>query len=142
MSGPWSPHPYESATDGVPFERFVTRLTDFKVLAVDEAIGRVLAVRGLGLVRTNGSSPSPRAFTSSAFAMRQRRSLACSEVKLLPLLGLRSVLLRVFVHFHGDKKILLLGGYDKGQHPQPRRQEREIARNRKYLREFRSNARQ
>lgn len=49
------------------------------------------------------------------------------------------VLLRVFVHFHGDKKILLLGGYDKGQHPQPRRQEREIARNRKYLREFRSN---
>lgn len=27
------------------------------------------------------------------------------------------VLLRVFVHFHGDKVILLLGGYDKGRGP-------------------------
>jgi hypothetical protein len=47
------------------------------------------------------------------------------------------VLLRVFVHFHGDKVILLLSGYDKGEDPSKKRQEREIAAARKYLRAWR-----
>jgi hypothetical protein len=34
---------------------------------------------------------------------------------------------RVFCHVHGKQLILLLGGYDKGRDPSPRRQEREIA---------------
>jgi len=37
------------------------------------------------------------------------------------------VLLRVFCHAHGQKLILLLAGYDKGEHPSPRRQQAEIA---------------
>lgn len=37
------------------------------------------------------------------------------------------VLLRVFVHFYGDKVILLLGGYDKGKDPKERRQQRVLA---------------
>ncbi|MCY4620460.1 MAG: hypothetical protein OXD34_01295 [bacterium] len=46
------------------------------------------------------------------------------------------VLLRVFVHFYGDRIVLLLGGYDKGRYPQKKRQQREIARARKSLRQF------
>ena len=37
-----------------------------------------------------------------------------------------ALLLRVFFHVHGNKVILLLGGYDKGKHPAKSRQQREI----------------
>ena len=43
------------------------------------------------------------------------------------------ILLRVFFHPHGDKLILLLGGYDKGRFPSRKRQEKEIATARKRL---------
>jgi phage-related protein len=46
------------------------------------------------------------------------------------------VLLRVFCHAYGDKIILLLGAYDKGVSPAPRRQSREIEQARKRLRLF------
>lgn len=45
----------------------------------------------------------------------------------------RAILLRVFVHFYGDRVILLLSGYDKGGDPSDKRQQREIARARKCL---------
>ena len=51
------------------------------------------------------------------------------------------VLLRVFVHFYGDKIVLLLGGYDKGRDPKEKRQQREIAQARKPLTQFRERQR-
>ena len=51
------------------------------------------------------------------------------------------VLLRVFVHFYGDKIVLLLGGYDKGRDPKEKRQQREIAQARKPLAQFRERQR-
>jgi len=47
-----------------------------------------------------------------------------------------NVLLRVFCHATGDRVILLLGGYDKGGDPSPRRQEREIALARRRLGDY------
>lgn len=47
------------------------------------------------------------------------------------------VALRVFVHAHGDKLLLLLGGYDKAADPSDRRQGQEIELARKRLREYR-----
>ena len=49
------------------------------------------------------------------------------------------ILLRVFVHFYGDKAILLLDGYDKGEDPKQRRQQREIAEARRLLAQFRKH---
>ena len=51
------------------------------------------------------------------------------------------VLLRVFVHFHGQKVVLLLGGYDKGDDPNERRQQREIAEARRLLGQFKERQR-
>lgn len=51
------------------------------------------------------------------------------------------VLLRVFVHFYGQKVVLLLGGYDKGEDPKPRRQQREIAEARRLLGQFKERQR-
>jgi hypothetical protein len=36
------------------------------------------------------------------------------------------ILLRVFFHPHGDKLLLLLGGYDKGRDPSAKRRQTEI----------------
>lgn len=36
-------------------------------------------------------------------------------------------LFRVFCHAYGDRLVLLLAGYDKGEDPSPRRQDAEIA---------------
>jgi hypothetical protein len=43
----------------------------------------------------------------------------------------RTVLLRVFCTFHGDRIVLLFHGYDKKKDPSAKRQAREIARARK-----------
>lgn len=45
-------------------------------------------------------------------------------------------LFRVFCHAHGDRLILLLAAYDKGEAPSPRRQASEIALARARLREW------
>ena len=51
--------------------------------------------------------------------------------------GKRSeVLLRIFCHAHGQKIVLLLGGYDKGVASSKRRQDREIEIARGRLRSF------
>jgi hypothetical protein len=52
-----------------------------------------------------------------------------------------AVLLRVFVHFHGAKVILLIGGYDKGGDPSERRQQREIREARRLLAQFKERQR-
>jgi hypothetical protein len=45
-------------------------------------------------------------------------------------------LFRVFCHAHGDRLILLLAAYDKGEDPSPRRQDAEIALARARLRDW------
>jgi len=47
------------------------------------------------------------------------------------------ILLRVFCHAHGDRLILLLGGYDKGADPSAKRQQREITEARRRLSDYR-----
>ena len=43
------------------------------------------------------------------------------------------IMLRLFIHFHGNKVILLLHGYEKGGNDSPRQQNREIQEARKRL---------
>lgn len=51
---------------------------------------------------------------------------------------LERVLLRVFFAVHGDRVVLLLGGYDKAKAPSDKRQQREIETARARLREWKS----
>lgn len=50
--------------------------------------------------------------------------------------GSEKILLRVFCHAHGSRIVLLLGGYDKGEHTSARHQQREIALPRQRLRRW------
>jgi phage-related protein len=52
------------------------------------------------------------------------------------------IVLRVFCHAHGDRKVLALHGYDKGRNPSSRRQQREIEIARSRLAAWRATGRE
>jgi putative component of toxin-antitoxin plasmid stabilization module len=102
----------------------------------------VLAIRGLELARTGWLKPlggGLHEFRVRHEAGETRRMFGGDAPKA----GARRqrVLLQVFVHFHGDRVVLLLGGYDKGDDPKERRQQREINEARKLLAEFKERHR-
>jgi hypothetical protein len=143
MPGAWTPEPFEADDGTIPFEQFVAELSDFKFVALDTAIDRVLSVRGIDLVRTEWL----KALGAGLHEFRIRHDGA--EVARMfggeltdPPSGREKVLLRLFVHFYGRKVVLLLGGYDKGNDSQERRQQREIAEARRLLRQFKDRQRQ
>jgi hypothetical protein len=134
----WTADVFRSATGDVPFERFLDGLSDFEFVALDAAIGRVLLVRGIHLARTEWLKALGRGLHE--FRVRH------DAEEIAHMLGGEHpdvsgpegrILLRVFVHFHGEKRVLLLGGYDKSRDPSDRRQRREIAAARRRLAEFR-----
>lgn len=133
---------YEADDGTIPFESFVDDLSDLKALALDAAVERVLRERGIDLVRTEWL----KALGEGLHEFRIRHDAA--EIARMfggdvpePVGRREKVLLRVFVHFHGARIVLLLGGYDKGVEPKEHRQQREIARARRLLREFRERER-
>ena len=133
----WTPEPFEAADGTIPFERFINDLSDFKFIAIDTAIDRVLSVRGLDLIRTEWL----KALGRGLHEFRVRHDAAeiahmCGGDPPQAAAPTDKILLRVFVHFYGDKMILLLGGYDKGEDPKVRRQQREIAEARRLLAQF------
>ena len=141
-SGPWTPEPFVADDGAIPFRRFVDDLSDFKFIALDTAIVRVLSVRGIDLAGTEWL----KALGKGLHEFRVRHDageiahMFGGDAPTVTAPAAR-ILLRVFVHFHGERKILLLGGYDKGDDPTNKRQQREIARARLRLAQFRARSR-
>lgn len=112
-------------------------LTPTQRRAIGVAMAEILQVEGIGVCRTGYG----KQLGDGLFEFRLRHDAA----EILRSLGkparneTRSerILLRVFCHAYGDRIVLLLGGYDKGADPSPKRQQREIAEARKRLRQFR-----
>ena len=142
-STPWTPEPFEADDGSVPFENFLDDLSDFKAVALDTAISHVLAVRGLDLAGGEWLKP----LKQGLYEFRVRHDaeeiaqMFGGEAPRDPDGGPERVLLRLFVHFYGDKVILLLGGYDKGDDTSERRQRREIAEARRLLTQFKERQR-
>ncbi len=142
MTTPWTPEPFEADDGSVPFESFIDDLSDFKFAALDAAVRVVLAERGIDLVRTEwlkalGQGLHEFRVRHDADEIARMFGHGPDETDAPP----EKILLRVFVHFHGDKIVLLLGGYDKGKTPKPKRQQREIERARKLLAQFKERQR-
>jgi hypothetical protein len=73
------------------------------------------------------------------FRIRRTLSTICNEAGIVVPSGFAAddeVLIRVFFTTHGRRILLLLGGYDKGADPSPKRQQRAIAAARKVLLEY------
>ncbi len=124
---------YEDENGDQPVHRWLTtELSPRKRRVLGTAMRHILQRLGIQVCGTEyGKQLGGGLFE---FRLRGRDLTAISPASGEPAPGEAKMLLRVFCHAHGDRLVLLLGGYDKGQHPSPRRQSAEIAIARKRLR--------
>ncbi len=134
----WTTEFYEDDAGRRPVELWMDSLTIAQFAALRAAIVRVLEVQGIDL----GSTPWLKALGEGLFEFRIRHDAATIEALYAPMVDAEQstsqptqhkILLRLFIHFHGNKVILLLHGYDKGGNDSPRQQNKEIQEARKRL---------
>ena len=130
----WITEFYEDDAGRRPVEIWMGSLTDAEFMALRAGIIRVLEVHGIGLA----STPWLKALGDGLHEFRVRHDASTIEglAGYEPAEGLptqRKILLRLFVHFHGNKVVLLVHGYDKGSDDSPRQQGKEIQEARKRL---------
>lgn len=123
------------------FGRWFASLDPYEQTVLDAAIEYVLEVYGIEICTTEFGKP----LGGGLYEFRVRQSLRAIRTYG----GLetepggandRTVLIRVFCNFYGDKVILLLSGLDKGKNEKA--QQREIKKARKLLRAFQAEQRQ
>ena len=100
--------------EGSAFARFFTSLPEYEQAVLTAAIEHVLAVQGIDICAGEWGKP----LGGGLYEFRIRRALrailseAGVDAGAVPGSD-RSVLIRVFCTFHGDKIVLLHHGYDK-----------------------------
>ncbi|WP_242393778.1 type II toxin-antitoxin system RelE/ParE family toxin [Anaeromyxobacter oryzisoli] len=131
---------YEDEHGDVPVLRWLREdLTPRKRRALGTAMNRVLQELGIDVCGTEFGRPLGKGL----FEFRLRRA---DLAKVVPAAGgtdagEAKLLLRVFCHAHGNKLILLVGGYDKGADTSAKRQDREIAVARMRLKDWQNRQR-
>ncbi|CUR54667.1 conserved hypothetical protein [metagenome] len=139
----WTAEFYEDDAGRRPVELWMDSLTLPEYAALRAAILRVLEVRGIEL----GSTPWLKALGDGLFEFRVRHDAPTIEALYgkttqaehsNPSHRQRKILLRLFVHFHGKRVILMLHGYDKGGNDSPRQQNKEIREARRRLTRWRA----
>ena len=137
--GRWVPEAFQTALGNIPFATFVDGLPNASANALKIAINTVLAARGIELAGTEWLRPLGKGLhefrirhdAAEIAHMFGRHTAAATPPR-------RAILLRLFVHFHGDRQVVLLNGHDKGADTSERRQRLEIARARRLLAQFRN----
>lgn len=138
----WHPEAWEDRHGRSPFAKWFDKLDDYDQAVVDTAIEKILVPFGIDIAATEWGKP----LGDGLYEFRIRRSLSTlvnwgkaeEDWENLPAEKDKTVLLRIFCAFHGDRIILLFQGYDKGKDPSEKRQEREIKKARKYLRAWKN----
>lgn len=131
---------YEDEHGDAPVLRWLREeLSPRKRRALGTAMSRVLQLLGVGVCGTEFG----RQLGKGLFEFRLR---GADLAKVVPESGTRGrveakMLLRVFCHAHGDKLLLLLGGYDKGEDTSAKRQDEEIAVARSRLKDWQNRQR-
>ncbi|HUQ62922.1 MAG TPA: hypothetical protein VM121_04135 [Acidimicrobiales bacterium] len=129
---------FEDEAGRSPVEEWMeSDLTDLELAALLSAFEHVLQSHGVQVCGTEWGTQ----LGDGLFEFRIRHS--ADEIKSM--FGGASgtgrdggkVLLRVFCHAYGNKIVLLLNGYDKGEDPSEKRQQKEIRLARKRLVAFR-----
>ena len=122
-----------------PMVKWMESLEPAKAAAVDAAVLMFLRRGGISLAGTPWMKPLGEGLFEFRIrhSVQQIRRLAGADQPEANESATRGVLLRIFLTFHGERICLLIAGYDKGRDPSRRRQQREIARARRYLTEWR-----
>jgi putative component of toxin-antitoxin plasmid stabilization module len=133
----WEVEFYADSSGREPCREWADKLSPQKRAAFSAAVRLVLARRGLDVVATEygkalgGGLYELRVRWSAAEIRHKVEGLASTDVGSAP----EKILLRVFFATSGRKIILLMNGYDKAKDPTDRRQDTEISRARKLLRD-------
>jgi hypothetical protein len=130
----WEVEFFEDDDGDEPVTRFLLDLKSPKRLAAIAAIEIVLAQQGIDVCRSDYGRPLGDGLYE--FRVRRDESTIRKRKGGATRGSSEAVLLRFFFTVYGDRIVLLLGGYDKGDDPSTRRQDREIRRARKRLRSF------
>jgi hypothetical protein len=137
MAGLFTIEFFEDERGRSPVEEWMeSDLTDVELAAVISALELVLSHHGVDVCGGEWG----KQLGDGLFEFRIRHTAEEIDAMFggaLPGKGHGKVLLRVFCHAYGDKVVLLLNGYDKGEDPSGRRQQREIRLARRRLEEFR-----
>ena len=134
--GAWHVEFYADEQGREPCREWAERLSPTKKAAFIAAVEVVLTPQGINVAsnefgRALGGGLYELRIRQTATEIRQRvAALSSGEVDYPP----EAVLLRVFFCTAGHKLILLMSGYDKGQNPSDRRQNREIENARRLMR--------
>lgn len=132
VTSSWTVEMYADPRGHCPIQGWFDSLSAAKFAAIDAAIRHQLQKQGIGLAGTAWLKP----LKDGLYEFRVR-STAAEIVRMygdaghVPPDGSETILLRVFVAFHGNRVVLLLDGYDKAVDKSLKRQQREIAAARK-----------
>ncbi|MFL5953632.1 MAG: hypothetical protein ACJ76I_05950 [Gaiellaceae bacterium] len=132
----YTPEIYEDENGGQPFVKFFESLPKHKQDLLEATILERLSLLGIGLCQEKSHGRQlggglfevkTEATESEVKGLYEDRDVAVPE-------GVGGdVLLRTFCHAFGEKRILLLHGYDKGLNPKHKKQQQEIEKARKHL---------
>ena len=116
-----------------PVLEFMRGLDEYKEQALAAALENVLRREGIGVCGSSWGkwvhgAPGIFEFRVRYDAATILRERGVPVPKALEGEGHADILLRVFCHAHGQKVILLLAGYDKGEAPGRKRQNTEVKR--------------
>ncbi len=144
MSDPARPYTIEfyddPITERAPVHEWITRqLSRYQRRALGTAMSEILEKHGIDVCETEYG----RHLGGGLFEFRLRHDsdeIIAKHTNQAPddEPDQGPILLRVFCHAYGDRIVLLLAGYDKGDDPSKKRENREIELARKRLVEFRS----
>ena len=118
---------YEDEHGHEPVLDWLRGLTPSKRRAIGVAMFEILQYEGPHVVGTNfgkglgGGIFEFRLDQDAAQVLARKGKRARPEAS-----DTAKILLRVFCHAHGDRIVLLLGGYDKGERPSARHQQTQI----------------
>jgi phage-related protein len=114
-------HGHEPALD------WIRGLTSSKRRAIGVAMFEILQYEGPHVVGTNFGKGLGGGIFEFRLDQDAAQVLSRKGKRAKPEAGeIGNILLRVFCHAHGDRIVLLLGGYDKGERPSPRHQQAQI----------------
>lgn len=132
----WTVETWEDNNGRNPFEKWFLGLHEYDQAIVDATIEHVLRPMGMDICETEWG----KSLGDGLYEVRIRTSLNAilnrgdgHEEQISVPGGNRTVLLRIFCTFHGQRVVLLFHGYDKGKHPSSKRQQYEIEKARKHL---------
>lgn len=130
----WNVEFFEAANGSTPIETWLKSLNQAEYAAFRAAVDYVLEPEGISLSGTHWMKP----LGDGLWEFRIRHLAADIKAKYASIgkngpQPPEKILLRVFVHFYGNKVILLLHGYDKGANNSPTQQQKEILAARRRL---------